>query len=117
MATLVVQNAAEGGGITFTAVAGGGDVFNNDGKTVVILFNDDASPSTVTVTAQDTTASGAGFGAVTKADAVQVVEADTCDVMGPFPVSAFNNASAQVAIGYSNVTTLGIAVVRVNGAI
>ncbi len=116
MALLTVQDAAEGGGITFASAAGGGDTFPNDGKTVVILFLDDASPSTVTVTAQDTTATGAGFGAVTKADAVQVVEADTCDVMGPFPVSAFNNASAQVAIGYSNVTALTIAVVRVNGA-
>ncbi len=116
MATLTVQNAAEAGGITFTA-ASASDVFANDGKTIIVLFNDDASLSTVTVTAQDTTASGVGFGAVTKADAVQSVEADSADVMGPFPVSAFNNASGQVAVGCSNVTDITIAVIRVNGAI
>ncbi len=115
MALLTVQNTKEGGAITFAAVSSS-DTFPNDGKTIVILFNDNASPSTATVTAQDTTASGVGFGAVTKADAVQVIEADTCDVMGPFPVSAFNNASAQVAIGFSVTTDLTIAVVRVNGA-
>ena len=115
MALLTVQDAKEAGGVTFAA-ASSSDTFPNDGKTIVILFNDDASPSTATVTAQDTTASGVGFGAVTKADAVQVVEADTCDVMGPFPISAFNNASAQVAIGFSSVTDLEIAVVRVSGA-
>ncbi len=116
MATLTVQDAAEGGGITFVAAAAGGDVFPNDGKTIIVLWNDDASLSVVTVTAQDTTASGVGFGAVTKADAVQSVEADSADVMGPFPVSAFNNASAQVAVTYSSVTDLEIAVIRVNGA-
>ncbi len=115
MALLTVQDAAEGGGITFAAVSSS-DTFPNDGKTIVILFNDDVGASTVTVTAQDTTATGAGFGAVTKADAVQVVEADTSDVMGPFPISAFNNASAQVAIGFSATTSFTIAVVRVNGA-
>ncbi len=117
MATLTVQNAAEAGGITFTAAAAGGDVFPNDGKTIIVLWNDDASLSSVTVTAQDTTASGVGFGSVTKADAVQSVEADSADVMGPFPTSAFNTASGQVAVTYSSVTDLEIAAIRVNGAI
>jgi len=117
MAVLTVQNAAEAGGITFTAAAAGGDTFSNDGKTIIVLWNDDASLSVVTVTAQDTTATGAGFGAVTKADATESVEADSADVMGPFPVSAFNNASGAVAVGYSSVTDLEIAVIRVNGAI
>ncbi len=117
MATLTVQNAAEGGGITFQTAAGGGDVFPNDGKTILVFWNDDASLSVVTVTAQDTTATGVGFGAVTKADAVQSIEANTADVMGPFPTSAFNNSSAQVAVTYSSVTDLDVAAVRVSGAI
>jgi len=116
MATLTVQDAAEGGGITFVTGAGGGDVIPNDGKTILILWNDDASPSTVTVTAQDTTATAVGFGAVTKADAVQVVEANSADVMGPFPTTAFNNASGQIAVGYSSVTDLDVAAVRVSGS-
>ncbi len=98
MATLTVQDAAEGGGITFQTAAGGGDVFPNDGKTILVFWNDDAALAVVTVTAQDTTATGVGFGAVTKADAVKSIAANTADVMGPFPTSAFNTAAAQVAV-------------------
>ena len=116
MATLTVQNSPEAGGLTMAAAASGGDVFPNDGKTIIMLWNDDASLSSVTVTAQDTTASGAGFGSVTKASAVQSVEADSGDIMGPFPVSAFNNASGQIAVTYSSVTDLDVAAVRVSGS-
>ena len=116
MATIAVQNAAEGGGITFQTAAGGGDVVPNDGNTVLALWNDDASLAVVTITAQDTTASGVGFGAVTKADAVKSIAANTADVMGPFPVTAFNNASGQIAVTYSSVTDLDIAAVRVSGS-
>ena len=117
MATLTVQNAAEGGGITFQTADSGGDVFPNDGKTILVFWNDDAALAVVTVTAQDTTATGVGFGAVTKANAVKSIAANTADVMGPFPTSAFNTASAQVAVTYSSVTDLDVAAVRVSGAI
>ncbi len=117
MATLTVQDAAEGGGITFQTAAAGGDVFPNDGKTVLVCWNDDASLAVVTVTAQDTTATGVGFGAVTKSNAVKSIAANTADLMGPFPISAFNTASAQVAVTYSSVTDLDVAAVRVSGAI
>ena len=116
MATITVQNAAEGGGITFGTAAGGGDLVPNDGKTILVFWNDDAALSVVTVTAQDTTATGVGFGAVTKADAVQSIEANSADVMGPFPTTAFNNASGQIVVTYSSVTDLDIAAVRVSGA-
>ncbi len=117
MATLTVQNAAEGGGITFQTAAGGGDTFPNDGKTILVFWNDDASLAVVTCTAQDTTAAGVGFGSVTKADAVQSIEANTADVMGPFPTTAFNTAAGHVAVTYSSVTDLDVAAVRVSGAI
>ena len=116
MATLTVQDAKEAGGITFQTAAGGGDVFPNDGKTVLVFWNDDASLAIVTVTAQDTTASGVGFGAVTKVDAVKSIAANTADVMGPFPTIAFNNSSAQAVVTYSSVTDLDVAAVRVSGA-
>lgn len=114
MATLTVYDAQEAGGITFTSAAGGGDVFPNDGKTVLVIFNDDSSASEVTITAQDTTAFAPGFGAVTKASVTQDVEATSVDVMGPFPTSAFNNASGQVAVTYEGVTSMTVAAVRVN---
>ena len=116
MATLAVQDAPEGGRVTFVPATGGGDVVPNDGKTVLVFWNDDASLAIVTVTAQDTTANAPGFGAVTKADAVKSIAANTADVMGPFPTTAFNNSSGQIVVTYSSVTDLDVAAVRVSGA-
>ena len=116
MATLAVQNAKEAGNVAFVAASGGGDVVPNDGKTVLLFWNDDSSLAIVTVTAQDTTATAAGFGAITKADAVKSIAADTADVMGPFPTTAFNNSSAQIVVTYSSVSDLAVAAVRVSGA-
>ena len=118
MATLTVQDSPEAGGVTFAAASAGGDVVPNDGKTILLILNVHASLSrTVTATAADTTANAAGFGAVTKADAVQAVETATLDSMGPFPTTAFNNASGQVAITYSDsADSLTVAAVRVSGS-
>ena len=117
MATLTVVDSPEAGGVTFVAAASGGDVFPNDGKTIFLILNVNAgSPRTITVTAQDTTANAAGFGAVTKADAVKSIAANTADVMGPFPTTAFNNSSGQIVVTYSSVTDLDVAAVRVSGA-
>ena len=118
MATLTVQDSPEAGGVTFAAATAGGDVMPNDGKTLLLVLNIHASLArTVTVTAQDTTATAAGFGAVTKADAVQAVETATLDVLGPFPTTAFNNASAQAVVTYSDsADSLTVAAVRVSGA-
>ncbi len=114
MATLTVYDSPEAGGVTFAAASSGGDVFPNDGKTLFVIVA--TATRTVTATAQDTTATVPGFGACTKADAVQSVEINTTDVMGPFPVSAFNNSSGQVAITYDNEAGLSVAAVRVSGA-
>ena len=114
MATLAVSNASEGGGLALVSANAGGDVFPNDGKTVFLVWSDHSSAQTVTVTAQDTTANAPGFGAVTKADAVSSVEATSVDVMGPFPTTAFNNASGQCVVTYSGVTLMTVLPIRVN---
>ncbi len=118
MATLAVYDAAESGGITFTAAASGGDVFPNDGKTVLVILNVNASLArTVTITAQDTSAFAPGFGAVTKADATEAVEGPSVDVMGPFPTTAYNTASGQAVVTYTDAAAdLTVAAVRVSGA-
>ncbi len=118
MATLTVQDSPEAGGVTFAAAASGGDVFANDGKTIFLILNVNAGAvRTVTATAQDTTATAPGFGAVTKASAVRAVPLASLDSMGPFPTTAFNNASGQVAITYSDsAADLTVAAVRVSGA-
>ncbi len=118
MATLTVQDSPEAGGVSFAAAASGGDAFPNDGKTLLLILNVNAGASrTVTVTAQDTTATVPGFGACTKADATEAVEQASLDVMGPFPTTAFNNASGQAVVTYSDsAADLTVAAVRVSGA-
>lgn len=113
MATLTVQAAAESGGISFTAASGGGDVFANGSRVLLVIANGDVSAKTVTVTAQSTSATKEGYGTVTKANAVQSVEAGTTDIMGPFPASAFNNSSGQCAVTYSDVTSVTVAVISI----
>ena len=114
MATLTVQDSAEGGGISVAAAAGGGDVFANNGRTCFLIVNGGGGAVVVTATAQDTSTTKDGFGALTKADAVQSVEAGTSDLLGPFPKSAFNNTSGQVAIGYDGVTSVSVAAISIN---
>ncbi len=113
MATLTVQDSAEGGGISNTGAAGGGDVFANDGRTILLIDNQSGGALTVTVTAQETSTTKPGYGSVTKADVVQSVEANSVDIMGPFPKTAFNNSSGQVAVTYSGVGSLGVAAIKI----
>ncbi len=113
MATLTVQNSAEGGAKTFAAAASGGDVFANDGRTILAIHNESGGALTVTVTAQETTTTKSGFGDLTKADAVQSVEATSVDIMGPFPKTAFNNSSNQCAVTYSGVGSLSVAAIKI----
>ena len=114
MATLTVQDSPEAGGVTFAAASSGGDVFANDGKTLFLVVA--RVERIVTATAQDTTATVPGFGSCTKADAVQTIEINTLDCLGPFPTTAFNNSSGQVAITYDSESDLTVAAVRVSGA-
>lgn len=112
MAVLTVQTTSEAGGKTFAAAAGGGDSFANQGKTLLIIHNKSGSPIIVTATAQSTATTKADYGPVTKADAVQSVEATSVDIMGPFPVGAFNDSSARVVVTYDGVTTLFVAAIN-----
>ncbi len=113
MAVLTVQTTNEAGGKTFASAAGGGDSFPNDGKVILIIYNDNTGAAVVTATAQSTSTTKTDYGPVTKADAVQSVEGDTVDIMGPFPQSAFNDGSARVVITYSQVTELSVCALRV----
>lgn len=112
MAVLTVQNAAEGGGKTFASAAGGGDSFANTGKVLLVINNESGGAITVTATAQNTSTTKTDYGAVTKADAVQSVEATSVDIMGPFPQGAFNDSNGRVVITYSGVTSLSVAAIK-----
>lgn len=110
MATLTVQTPGEDGGMTTTAADAGGDVFPNGGSDVYLYVENGGGGSiTVTVTAQKTSTTKDGFGPVTKADGGGSVGAGAFDIFGPYPSTAFNNASGQVAVTYSGVTSVVVA--------
>lgn len=107
MALLTVQEISRAGLVaTAAAAAGGGDTFPNDGRTFLRVINGGGSSITVTIT---TTAT---LGGEAVADtAVAVANGVTRDI-GPFPPAIYNNDSGQVAVGYSGVTTVTVAAIR-----
>ncbi|MCW2242260.1 hypothetical protein [Azospirillum canadense] len=115
MATLSVQSISEvGAALTYAAAAAGGDAFPNaDDRTFLHVKNGGGSSVTVTITAQTTTATVPGLGVMTKANRTVAIPAGDDRLIGPFPQKAFNNSSNQVAVGYSAVTSVSVAVVRV----
>lgn len=112
MATLTVQDAAETGGHTLSAAAGGGDQFKNDGRTFLLVLNEDASGITVTVTAQATAFSDALMGPATKSDGGGAVAAGKAALFGPFKQAAFNDSSGFVQVTYSAVTSVTVAAIK-----
>ncbi|MFN8493846.1 MAG: hypothetical protein U0350_39980 [Caldilineaceae bacterium] len=95
-------------GATFAAVAAaaGGDTFVNNGKTLFYVNNGSGASINVTVTPQATP------GGLTIAPVVVTVPAGGAKFIGPFDSAYFNNASGQVAITYSAVTTVTVAAVQ-----
>lgn len=115
MATLTPISSAEAGAVvTFTAAAAGGDQFrnnNNRGRFILLVDNSDASPMTVTITAQDTSTAIPSFGTVTKANGGGSVTNGTIETFGPFD-EAFEDSSGNVQITYSSVTSVTVSVIE-----
>ena len=115
MAILSVQTIDEDGQqLATVAAAGGGDSFDNpsDQSTFLYVNNAGGSSITVTITAQATSRDVPGLGPMTKPNAGGAVTNGTIKLFGPFPAEAFNNASGQVAVSYSGVTSVTVAVLR-----
>ena len=92
-----------------------GDVVTNtDGKTLLHVKNPGASTATVTVTPQVATTTKPGFGTVTRASVAASLAAGEQAFLGPFPVSAFNNSSGQIAITYggAGATDVDVAAIK-----
>lgn len=111
MATLTRQKIVSSGlAASYGSAAAGGDVVDNsDGKTVLHVKNAGGGSINVTITAQDTSVDAAGYGTITVSNLVVAVPAGAERFIGPFPKRAFNNASKQIAITYSGVTSVTIA--------
>lgn len=112
MATLVAQSIVEAGlEASYSAAAGAGDDFINTGREMIHIKNADASDTTITVTAQKSSTTKKGFGAVAKSDSVVVVTAGEERFIGPFPTTAFNDGNGKAQVTYSSVTSLTLAIV------
>jgi len=87
-----------------TAAAGGGDSFPNTGREYLYVANGDASSKTVTLV----------YAATTDGQAITnrtvAVPAGESMLIGPFPTSLYNDANGRVAVTYSAVTSVTVAV-------
>lgn len=91
---------------TLAAAAGGGDTFKNDGKTFFYVRNGSVGDITLTFTTPGK------VGGVAIADPTVVVTAAEERMIGPFEPSIFNTSAGLVAVGYSGVTSLTVAAIR-----
>lgn len=111
MATLTRQKLLTAGLLgTYSSAAAGGDVVtNSDGKTFLHVKNGSGASINVTITAQQTSTEVNHYGTLTVSNVVVAVGAGAEKFIGPFPQTAYNNSSDQIAITYSAVTTVTIA--------
>ena len=111
MAALTVENTGLGSSSltpTFVAAAGGGDTFVNDGRSMIYVKNGDASPITVTITTPISLRGG-----IAVDDPETTVPATDEEIIGPFAPTLFNASDGSgVAVGYSAVTSVTVAVIR-----
>jgi len=92
--------------VPVTTAAGGGDSFDNDGRTVFIVKN--ASGGSITVTFNSLVQSNYG----TDVDPVLTVAAGATLIAGPFDPVRYNDANGRVGVTYSGVTSLTVQAVR-----
>ncbi len=113
MAALTVQQSKRSGNgvdLAGVAAAGGGDTFPTTGKEVVVITNGGGSPVTLTVATPGTVDS------LAVADLTATIGAGETRLLGPFPPSIYatdGQPGSNVALSYSGVTSVTVAVVRV----
>ena len=112
MATLTVQALSPTAGLpsvagSYAAVAGGGDVFPNNGKTWVQFKNTNAATRTVTFGVNGK--APGGFSITPPTITVPVTTGES--IFGLFDPTIFNNSSGQVAMTYDASANLSALVV------
>lgn len=109
MTTLTVQEPTPSGVVVSTAAAAAlGDEFANTGKEILEVTNGSGGALTVTVTAQKACSHG------TLHNGGGSVAAGATKRFGPFPRDRFNDINGKVQVTYSGVTSLTVAVIKVN---
>ncbi len=96
------------------AAAAGGDQFQNDGNTFLLVVNGNASAACVVTVSPNVTAEKppGGGGVMTKAAITATIPESDEGLLGPFPPSFFNGLNACVTVTYSQVTTVKVLPVR-----
>lgn len=108
MAALTVQNVARTGlAPSYASAAGGGDTIANDGAVLLHVKNGGGSSINVTITS--TAPAGVGLA---QANVVVAVPNAGERMIGPFPPGSFNDANGLTAVGYSAVTSVTVAAIR-----
>lgn len=111
MATLSVQAIQlSGTAVSYSAAAGGGDEFPNDGATKLHVKNGSGSSITVTIDSPNTC--NFGLSANAAHDLTVTVPAGTDKFIGPFTADRFNDANGHVTFTYSAVTSVTVAAVK-----
>ena len=99
---------------TFASASGGGDeIVDNDGNTFLYVKNGGGSSINVTITSVKTSLDVVGYGeALTLSDEVVAVPAGEERAIGPFPKVRFDDTDENVAIAYSDVTSVTVAAIQ-----
>lgn len=114
MATLSTQTS-NFAGLNYTlGSASVADKVANDGRTVLIFSNGNASSRTLTFAANDVTP--AGFGVVATPDTVVTLPGSGTNggrcIVGPFPPDRFNDADGFLNYTLSDATGMSVAAVK-----
>lgn len=109
--TVLVPNLTGALRAPVAPTAGTGDVFTNDGNTVLIVTN--GSGGSINVTIDSPLAVGPDQANAYDADVVKPVAAGATRIFGPFvDKQRFNDANGQVKVTCSAVTSVTIEAVR-----
>lgn len=82
-------------------------IFNNDGRVIIRVDNQDTSDETVTITTPRTLTGG-----LTVEDPTVTVGSSSQKIIGPFPPGIYNDGQ-DVSVSFSNGTSTTVAVVKV----
>jgi len=111
MANLVLQEFDLGGLIpSFTPADVAGDVFINNGKTLLYVKNGDASPHDVTLNIQKSITIG-GI-SISLSNPTVTVPAGGEIIIGPFSQDWFNSADGEVSVDYDAVPSVTVAALK-----
>jgi hypothetical protein len=115
MATLTVQSTSFAGLQYTLGAASASDNFTNDGRTLLVFVNGNASARTLTITANDTTKNG--YGSIDVPNTVLTIPGSGTNggrlIVGFLPQARFNDVAGRVNYTLDNATDMTVAAISV----